>query len=156
MQSRIGKKSIAILALTGCLLQGTAIAQVPPKNIPKGQRCVSEGETFQCFDLDDYKELLKADVRYVKCLEHNRIFETKEQKTKIQIFNLKKAIEIQEERTRNVEEYSNQLYILWLEENKKRHEAENEPQYGSWVLWATTGTFAVTTAVLAGMAIAKD
>lgn len=144
------------MTLSGCLLHGTALAQTPPEHIPEGHRCVSAGETFQCFDLEDYKQVLKADIRHGKCLERNEALEQKDQNARIQIFNLKKAVEIQEMRTEQVINDNRRIYQMWLEENKKRHEAENQPQYGSWLLWAATGTFAVTTAVLAGMAITND
>jgi len=116
--------------------------------LPAGRRCIVSGVPFQCFTLDEYKELLYMDIdlsytlqMYALSLQRANKYERVFQLMLAAYDEHDRQIEIlQQERTR--------LFDRWSEENRLRLEAENRPMFGSWIAW---GLAAVEGAIIGGM-----
>lgn len=116
--------------------------------LPEGTRITVAGVTYQAFDLEEYRELLRMDVdlrfqdEFITHLQ-TRVanYERLVTEYALIVASLEREAEVyQAENTRLLER--------WTEENRLRHEAENRPMLGSWVAWGFAGIFAVSTTTL--------
>lgn len=139
---------LIIVALV-ILLPSVAVGQEYERyRLPLGRRCSVATDTFQCFNLDEYRELLlmDEDLRYLNGL-HSADIErivvlthaSDELTASLEAANSSLSL-LEAERLR--------LNALWEEENRLRHEAENRPDW-NWIPWTLAGGFAIATAVLA-------
>jgi hypothetical protein len=122
-----------------------------PYRLPEGRRCTSGGETYQCFNLEEYIQLLQidADLRFFE-LSFINAQEQIVRYERIQI-QLQLALDAASTQIDTLQVERTRLLGLWQEENRLRLEAENRPLWGSWIAW---GLAALEAAVIAGMSIA--
>lgn len=119
--------------------------------LPEGRRCVVEGVTYQCFNLEEYKELLRIDTDLESITEK---YETSlEMISHLDEVNdsLRLQIEEKEEQISILSQERDRLFNKWKEENMLRLEAENKPALGNWVAW---GTAAAEAGVILGLVLA--
>ncbi len=112
-----------------------------------------DGEIHFCFTEEGTKDLVNITNERDHCHE---IEATLEEKLTLQLQKIAAMEEVVKIRTESVgvlKTENERLFQKWEKENKLRHEAEQKPQFGSWVAWGTAGFFVVTTAVLTGIVI---
>lgn len=121
-----------------------------PHEVPVGERCVANGETYQCFSLEEFRELLVVDRKLY--LRSNLLRNYKEQKYSLEEVNTKLKVNVEslETKVNILEAERERLYQKWEKENKLRHEAENKPMIGSWIAWTLAASEA---AVILGLVI---
>lgn len=139
---------LAIFLVIATLLPDLAFGQEYERyRLPLGRRCSLAAETYQCFNLDEYRELLlmdddlrnldrlhAADIQRLTLLTHA----SEELTASLEAAN--SSIELLEsERLR--------LSAMWEEENRLRHEAENRPDW-NWIPWTLAGGLAIAVVVL--------
>lgn len=125
-------------------------------HLPDGMRWNIHGETYQCFDLDEYRALLRMDqdLRAAEILIPNleaRVtsYGNAAQQLQIALDLANEEIEVfQRERVRLTEQ--------WTEENRLRLEAENRPIIGDWFGWGFAAVEAIALAILAGVIATHD
>ena len=127
-----------------------------PSKFPAGKRIKIEGVELKCYAVPEYKKLMGTHKSLSTCT-------TKEKLLKQKIANLEKQINAYGKiATLHVNSISiltkdrDRLFGLWEEENKKRHIAENKPQFGSWVSWGTAGTMTAVAGVLLAVILLDD
>jgi hypothetical protein len=116
--------------------------------LPEGRRCVVAGDTFQCFTLAEYVELLEMDVDlrfYAPAYEVSQSLAVSLGSVAVQL-NLE--IDAATEQIATLSEERSRLLNQWTEENRLRLEAENRPVLGSFVGWGLAAAGAVVIAVL--------
>lgn len=125
-------------------------------NPPTGTRAQVNGETMECFTLEQYKRVLQQDVNLTAKTAENTILQSKVEQQALVIDNLVQ-IRIAQERTVSLLSESNdRLFTMWDAENKRRHEAESKPSVAfPYLAWTTVGVLALSTAVLGGMALSN-
>lgn len=116
--------------------------------LPQGRRLTVSGETYQGFNLGEYRELLHMDndlreLTATHALDLNRIDEL----TSATV-SLRAALEAANRQVAILEDERTRLTSLWEEENRLRIEAEEAPDW-SWIPWTLAGGFAISTIVLA-------
>jgi DNA anti-recombination protein RmuC len=116
--------------------------------LPEGRRCTVATETYQCFNLGEYTELLHMDedLRHateVHVTDLERIAELTAATTEFQA-----ALTAAESQIETLTEVRTQLTQAWEEESRLRHEAENRPEW-DWIPWTLAGGLAVSTIILA-------
>lgn len=116
--------------------------------LPEGRRCVVGGETFQCFDLAEYRTLLEMDVdlqfydeAYPVAQATIATFEGIER-------DLRVALDATHSEIVTLSSERDRLYDRWVEENRLRLEAENRPMLGSFLGWGLAAAGAVAVFVL--------
>ncbi|HEY8542913.1 MAG TPA: hypothetical protein VIL29_11055 [Pseudothermotoga sp.] len=143
------KRCIATLLTVMMLLPNLVVAQDYTRfRLPEGRRCTVAAQTYQCFDLGEYSDLLRMDedLRYLTqahAIDLQRIeaLTTASEELRLALDSAQNQIEIlTDERER--------LTTMWQEENRLRHEAENQTDW-SWIPWTLTGVLAVSTVILA-------
>lgn len=115
--------------------------------LPEGTRIEYQDETYQAFNLGEYRELLHMDndLRYLTNL-------VEDQSKQISLLNhsvehLAYAIDLTETAVDILQEDRARLQMEWEKENRLRHQAEQRPAW-DWVPWTFTGVLAVTVVVL--------
>lgn len=117
------------------------INPINAQTLPPGKRLNIGGETYQCYNFDEQKKIFGLEFDLGFC---NRSKQLLEEKLKIQINtidDLTKTVESQRHDINILTSRSNRLQEMWEQENKKRLEAENKPNYGglSWLVIAGIG-----------------
>lgn len=115
--------------------------------LPAGHRCTVAAETYQCFNLGEYTELLHIDedlrhLTELHALDLARIeaLTQASDELRLSLTSVRANVEtLEADRIR--------LTRMWEEENRLRHEAENRPEW-DWVPWTIAGGFAIATLVL--------
>lgn len=115
-------------------------------DLPQEKRVNVGGEIHACYDLPQYKELLKLDLDFQVVVNEKLILEKRLDNSLKQTELYKAAAEKQKETVDLYFAENERLYGLWKEENKKRHIAENKPMWGSWLSWGIAGAAMVATA----------
>lgn len=117
--------------------------------LPQGRRCTVDGQTFQCFALDEYVELLQMDVDLA-------FYDAAYPAAQEQILNLgnqaqqlQLALDSAESQIATLEQEVARQLERWTEENRLRLEAENRPDLGSWIAWGISAAEAVAILVMA-------
>lgn len=130
--------------------------QAKPGEFPLGKRVKIEGAELKCYTIPEYKKLMGLYVDLNTCT-------AKEVLLKQKIANLEKQAAIYNEiadlhlsSIKILTEENKRLFGLWKEENKKRHIAENKPQFGSWLSWGSAGVLAAASAVLLTVILLDD
>jgi len=130
-------------------LNGDGTVQIGdlPENskIPTGKPCTVKGERYQCFTLDEMKELLLLDqelthfeTQYINMFKKVSLLENQLKLKDVQIYELEdQKLVLKGERDR--------LYSKWEEENRLRLKAENKPKFGNPIAWGLAGTFLLST-----------
>lgn len=125
----------------------TANAQ-PSDRFPESVQVEVSGERHQAFNLPGFVELLRIDADLV---HYHRLY----RELLISRAALTGALEQQESiiqsRTTQVtilRDETTRLHTMWLEENKKRHAAENRRRFGSVFGWMTALVLGVLSATL--------
>lgn len=116
--------------------------------LPESTQVQIRGERHQAFNLGGYKELLRMDndlrnLTLWHAVDEQRIARLEEAGAQytLALDEANLALEATElDRQR--------MYLLWEEENQRRQELENAPDY-SWIPWTLAGGLAVSTLVLA-------
>jgi len=149
MSSRLKRSAIGVI-LTISLASNVWAA--PPKHLPEGTRT----NNAWCFDLDESKDLLILDKSYDTCLGNS---EKKDRQIKLfdkLVENTRAAVKIAESSVDVLNERNKNLYKMWKEENLKRHEAENKPNFGAWIGWGAAAVMAGVAASLAVVLAVKE
>jgi hypothetical protein len=137
------------------MAMGTAAAE--PQHLPKGERIDKGTPTErQCYSQPEFLELLKLDNEHTTCLEQRRLLEKQTAELKSATQNLLEAAKLQAQAAEDLKADRDRLFALWKDENRRRHEAEQKPHWGSWLGWGTAAVMTVATAVLTGVVIARD
>jgi len=125
-----------------CLNAKTAKAE-----LPKGDRRGSGSSEVMCYDLENFTLLLQMDSDLTICHAEVTIRTHLADDLKLQVKTLKELVAVTEDNNTILKTENTRLFELWKEENKRRHEAENAPKWGSWMGWIVAG---VATAVAGG------
>ncbi len=119
--------------------------------LPEGRRCEVDGETFQCFNLEEYRELLfmDNDLRY---------YDEAWPRAQSQIEHLgnvadqlRLALTASEAALAVLSQERDRLLDRWTEENRLRLAAENRPVLGSPLAWALAAGEAIVIVILLGV-----
>lgn len=107
-----------------------------------------DGERHQAFNLGGYTELLRMDNDLRKLtlwhvVDEQRIARLEEAGAQYTL-----ALDAANLALEDTEADRQRIYLLWEEENRRRQELENAPDY-SWIPWTLAGGLAVSTLVLA-------
>lgn len=121
---------------------GTVVlGELSEHNLPTGKPCISQedGQRYQCFTLEEMKELKKweAELAFYETGYHQ----------------LSEKVTLLEGKVLLLEEENDRLFLKWKEENKLRLEAENKPKLGSALAWGVAGT-AIIAALTLGLVLA--
>ncbi len=142
------------MTLIATLLGNLKIRHAEPlRHVPKSERITVLTKTYECFELEGYKGLIKLDLDIDKLKEKIEIQNEQIDKYRVQIDSLTRAIVAQEAIYNLVKIDNKRLTAKWSEENKLRYEAESKPP--SLVAWSLTGGLAMTTAILLGVVILR-
>jgi len=127
--------------LAGLNGDGTVlIGELPPDTIlPRGKPCEVDGERFQCFTLDEMKELLTFEnelrfyeTSYPQLFSKVSLLEDENSQLKTQLLSTENQVTVLKgERER--------IYLKWEEENRLRLKAENKPKFGNPIAWGIAG-----------------
>jgi hypothetical protein len=158
-------RTLALVLLLGTsLVAAPALGQPNPDNpledegheydqithIPLGRRCVVDGEIFQCYNLEEFRQLLGFDVdfHYLQL----EVLELRDLNLSLtEVIRLQgESIELQAQSIDLLQAERSRLVQKWTDENRLRLEAENRPMIGSWVAW---GLVAAEAAVILGMVL---
>jgi len=140
-------------------LNGDGTIEVLPteedfSKLPTGIPCVVEGTRYQCFNLDEMKELLMLEnelryfeTNYIQMFKKVSLLEDENRFLKGQVFSLEEdntLLKLDRER----------ISLKWEEENKLRLELENKPNFGNPIAWGIAGAEAgVIIALILAMAL---
>src|SRR5690606_8663137 len=116
--------------------------------LPQGKPKIVDGETLQGYDLAGYKSLVVLGAEVVSLRETTSALQAQVDHLEESVSLLESVRAAQDEKIHMYSEENQRLYDMWKEENRKRHEAEARPDWGSALAWGAAGTFAVSTAVL--------
>lgn len=137
------------------LLLQSPTSSLPLLELPEGTRLKLNQGTFQGYTLEEFKTVLKIYTDYrsfgqqIPLYQQNVLDLTeaqgalKQKVSSLELDNEKLTAELERK------------HKMWLEENEKRHIAENKPQFGSWIAWGIAGVATVAVAVLTGVLITR-
>ena len=122
--------------------------------LPSGMPCEVEGTRYQCFTLDEMKDLLMLEnelryfeTNYIQMFKKVSLMEDENRLLKGQLFSV-------EEQNALLSLERERIYLKWEEENKLRLEAENKPNIGNPIAWGIVGVEAsVIIALILAMAL---
>ncbi len=119
--------------------------------LPPGKWHDIDGKSYMCYDLTGFKQLvLLAMERNKLVVDVNTL--TKQMSLLRDITGLQeKVIAVRDQQVALIKGENERMFKLWQEENKKRHDAEERPDWSAILGWGTAGVFAVSTAVLVGV-----
>lgn len=142
--------------LDGLNGDGTILVEELPEmtKLPSGIPCEVEGTRYQCFTLDEMKELLMLEnelryfeTNYIQMFKKVSLLEDENRFLKGQVFSLEEdntLLKLDRER----------ISLKWEEENKLRLELENKPNFGNPIAWGIAGAEAgVIIALILAMAL---
>lgn len=134
---------------------GVLTASVPLLELPEGKRLKTPQGTFQGYNLQEFKIILRIEADYkswgIQLPEYRKINKYLQQEVK----NRDEQIMLMQTQMGVMSEDRERLFKKWKEENLKRHLAENKPEFGSWIAWGAAGVMTAVAAVLAGVLIAR-
>lgn len=135
------------MALLLTLAPASVAAQYVRYRLPDGRRCTVAAQTYQCFDLPEYQQLLHIDEDLRHYTELSEIAERRVTLLTQSTENLRLALDASQRNVTLLEAERVRLTALWEEENRLRHEAEERPEW-DWIPWTLAGGFAIATLVL--------
>ena len=111
--------------------------------LPKGALLPYENQKYMCYDLEQFKMLLHMDNDFRSAVESLSVTKSKVYDLSNANLAFKKALSISDQQIELMRAENKRLSILWTEENRLRHIAENKPSFGGWVPWSLTGVLGV-------------
>ncbi len=150
MKSPICK--IGVILTVFCLNTDTSSADL----LPKGERinAGTPGEK-QCYNLEEYKKILQITISYNNCVAANEVKDLTIVNLREQVVSLGASLALKESTVKALHDENKWLLSKWTAENKKRHEAENKPQWGTWVAWGVAAAATVAAGTAITIAITK-
>lgn len=115
--------------------------------LPQGTRLTVSGQTYQGFNLGEYQELLRIDNDLRACILERDGHQTVVETLTNTITSLRAVIALDDQRLSVLRQERDRLHGMWLEENRRRLEAESRPDF-SWIPWTITAVLAVVTVTL--------
>lgn len=101
-----------------------------------------------CYDLVGFKALLKLDADYAMCRELRRRLEDVVVHQRRALKRKDEAIQKKDAILESCQAESQRVFDLWKDENRKRHEAEQAPRWGTWLSWGVAAVMTASTATL--------
>lgn len=142
--------------LDGLHGDGTIVVEELPEmsKLPSGMPCEVEGTRYQCFTLDEMKELLMLEnelryfeTNYINMFKKVSLLEDENRLLKGQVFST-------EEQNAILQSENERIYLKWEEENKLRLKEEHKPNFGNPIAWGIAGAEAgVIIALILAMAL---
>lgn len=109
----------------------------------------------QCYNINDYKQLLLLQINYSSCLETKTVLEEKVIVQDQIIIKLERVVKLQDETIKIQDSQKTKFFDMWKTENLKRYELENKPKIKEWVAWSLAALFGAATVFLTGYVIAQ-
>jgi hypothetical protein len=142
--------------LAGLEGDGTIVVEelTETTKLPPGMPCEVDGTRYQCFTLDEMKELLMLEnelryfeTNYINMFKKVSLLEDENRLLKGQNFSLEEQVSVLTlDRER--------IYLKWEEENKLRLKEENKSNFGNPIAWGIVGAeAAVIIGLILGMAL---
>jgi hypothetical protein len=142
--------------LDGLNGDGTILVGELPEmtKLPSGIPCEVDGTRYQCFTLDEMKDLLMLEnelrffeTNYIQMFKKVSLLEDENRLLKGQVFSLvedNNLLKLDRER----------IFLKWEEENKLRLKEENKPNFGNPIAWGIVGVEAsVIIGLILGMVL---
>src|SRR5690349_385548 len=128
------------LKLLMILSLGTTLTVISTNNAygdpPRGTPCVIGDEEFRCFDVEQYKGLLRAYATVAELTTKNKLLEEKSKELDSQLNHATQTRAVLDTTVALLRDDNERLLAMWKDENKRRHEAESKPGVGPpWVAW---------------------
>lgn len=136
---------VALMLFTPSLALGQEYSRF---RLPAGHRCTVAAETYQCFDLGEYTELLHIDEDLRRLTDLHIVDLSRIEALTEAVESRRLALEAADTAINTLSLERARLTVLWEEENRLRHEAENQPDW-SWIPWTLAAAFAIVAVVLA-------
>lgn len=140
---------ISLLVFLIVCIPATASGQEYTRyRLPEGRRLTVAGQTYQGFDLSEYRELLHMDADLLALTTAHQLDIVRMTELTVASAELQQALNLCNNQVGALAGERDRITALLTEENRRRHEAENAPDL-SWIPWAIAGGFAISTVVLA-------
>ena len=161
----------AVILAVALLVPASALAQDPLEGLggdgtvlvgelptstklPSGMPCEVDGLRYQCFTLDEMKDLLMLEnelryfeTNYIQMFKKVSLMEDENRLLKSQLFSV-------EEQNALLSLERERIYLKWEEENKLRLKEEHKPNFGNPIAWGIAGAEAgVIIALILAMAL---
>lgn len=104
---------------------------------------------YQCYDLDNFKLILKLDADYNACEEQLRLAANENEQLSAALDGLGSAVAAHKDVIEALKTENNRLLSQWEDESRRRLEAENKHQLLKWSGWIAAIVLAASTATLA-------
>lgn len=141
-------RSLVVLFLfLAMLIPSVAQGQYVRFRLPDGHRCAVAAQTYQCFDLGEYTELLHMDEDLRHLTELHAADLARIESLTHASDELRLSLDATRANVETLEAERLRLTTMWEEENRLRHEAENRPDW-NWIPWTIAGGFAIATLIL--------
>lgn len=145
------KKIIAVLLIVVTVLSFGTVAHgqdaITRFRLPAGTRCQSSGQTYQCFNLGEYRDLLQMDedlrnLTGVHTADLAQIDSLTHASDELQL-----SLDAATSQISTLTSERARLTQQWQEADQALREEQNRPDW-SWIPWSLAAAFAVTTLVL--------
>lgn len=131
------------------VLEAPAQAQVEVHYLPRGHRCQVDGQTYQCFSFEEYKELLRIDQNLWAATQRLVLMESEVSSYRQQVTLFEESLVLKDQQIARLNLEVERYFNMWDEENRLRLLAENTPAIGSWVAWGIAAVEAVALLIMA-------
>ena len=133
-----------------------AEVQTSSSRLPIGTRINTGDEIYQGYTLEEMKILLKmeTDLRTYED-ERPKLLKLVTQNAII-IGSLQEQLSSRGHEINLLEHERQRLTKKWTITNKKLHECENKPPYGSWIAWGIAATSVITATVFGVVLFTQD
>lgn len=142
-----------ILSGLALLLALTIASSAQAQSFPTGSPCLQAGVRHQCYDLENYRLLLQFNEELTLSRQRVSLLTERLEIAQRVSTSLQRAVDAQETQISTLSQERDRLFERWQEENRLRHEAENMPDFMSWLGW---GIAAAAVAALLGMILAAS
>lgn len=126
----------------------TAAAQ-PSERFPTSVTLMIDEERHEAFDFFGFVELLHIDEDLRAAEAANALLNIQMGELRLSLTSQQEAYAAAESQYQLCQAERARLFTMWEEENKLRHEAENEPSPMLWLGWASAGVLGALSIVLA-------
>lgn len=116
----------------------------PSTRFPDSVTLVQEDVRYQGFDLGGFRELLLIDFDLQIALQELEIQQQLVIQLRAEVNGLSENLLLTEDSVRILTEDRDRLLLLWTEQNRRLHAAENTPQVGPVIGWVLAGVLAVS------------
>jgi hypothetical protein len=148
-------RSNLIAALVSVLIASTPVLASPasqPVKMPKGKII----NNLKSYTLEEMKVILSINADYKSWFFQIPLKDQQIKGLTAISKNLSEQMKTTQADVKILREDRDRLYKKWVDENKKRHLAENRPQIGSWIAWTAAVVATVAAAVLSVILVTKD